>query len=56
MSLSLSRREFIAQTPAGAFVGMTTVPPPRAWILLQENWEHNDEFNYASGEIAHSAL
>ena len=57
MTIPLSRREFFGQAPACAVATLiATEPPPRAWIVMQQGWEHNDEFSYASGELAHSTL
>ena len=30
--------------------------PERAWIILEQNWEHNDEFYVPDGEEAHGEL
>lgn len=30
--------------------------PERAWIILEQNWEHNDEFYVPNGEEAHGEL
>ena len=30
--------------------------PKQAWIILEQDWEHNDEFNVPQGEFAHLQL
>lgn len=30
--------------------------PERAWIILEQNWEHNDEFYVPDGERANTEL
>ena len=37
------------QAPATRF-------PERAWIILEQGWEHNDEFFVPGGELAHLQL
>lgn len=55
--MTMSRREFFGQAPAGAVASLIAAEsPPRAWIILQQGWEHNDEFSYPAGELAHSTL
>lgn len=57
MTIPFSRREFFGQAPAGAVATLIAAePPPRAWIIMQQGWEHNDEYSYTSGELAHSTL
>lgn len=31
-------------------------PPPRAWIILRQEWEYNDEWTYPVGETAMTDL
>ncbi len=52
-----TRRQFFGHAPAGAVAAfLGGEPPPRAWIVIEENWEYNDEFTYSVGELAHDAL
>ena len=41
-----------------AIPGQATVTrfPEQAWIILGQDWEHNDEFNVPGGEFAHLQL
>lgn len=56
MAISLSRRQFFSRAPAGAVAALVAHPPPRAWIILELNWQYNDEFSYSEGEFAHFTL
>ena len=38
-----------SQVPAARF-------PEQAWIILEQGWEHNDEFFVPGGELAHLQL
>ena len=58
----VSRRGFLS---AAVAVGTPGAPPAndpatqfpeRAWIVLEQHWEHNDEFNVPHGEYAHFQL
>jgi hypothetical protein len=52
VTLPLSRRQFFGQAPAGAVAALVVAePPPRAWIIMQADWEFNDEYSYADGEL-----
>lgn len=57
MTLPLSRRQFFGQTPVGTLAALAaTEPPPRAWIIMQADWEFNDQYSYADGEIVGTTL
>lgn len=57
MTLPLSRRQFLSQAPAGTVAVLVAAePPPRAWIIMEADWEFNDQYSYADGERAGGTL
>lgn len=48
MTLPLSRRQFFGQAPAGAAATLLVAePPPRAWIIMQADWEFETKIHHA---------
>ena len=54
----LSRRGFFHCAGASAGLGMASpaAEPPRGWIIVALNWEHNDEFSYVEGDSPQTDL
>lgn len=62
ISNEVSRRGFLSTAvgvgATGAIPAQEPVPqfPEQAWIIVEQHWEHNDEFYMAGGECAHLEL
>lgn len=61
-SNDLSRRGFLSTAVGAGATGAiraeipTTSFPEQAWIIVEQDWEHNDEFFVPKGEFAHFQL
>lgn len=61
-SNEVSRRVFLSTAVGVGATGAVpseippTLFPERAWIILEQNWEHNDEFFVPDGESARFQL
>jgi hypothetical protein len=61
-SQDVSRRGFLSTAVGIGTTGAipsempATSFPERAWIILEQHWEHNDEFFVSDGEHAHFQL
>jgi len=58
-SNDLSRRGFLSTAVGvGAIPGQEPVSqfPERAWIIVEQHWQHNDEFFVPDGEYTHLQL
>lgn len=53
----ISRRKFFGQAAVVPAVGLApTEIPRRAWILVAQGWEYNDEFAFPEGEYPQTRL